>query len=532
MLKPSAVVCRFSCRTLLRWAACCLLAISASCKKPAPVPVKVDPPRLVVLLVIDQMRGDEVEAYGSLWHYGFRRLRDEGRWYTHGYHTHGRTETAAGHAVLGTGELPVHNGVVDKTMYWRDRHAVLGVCDLGKDPCTPDALAVPTLGDRLKAAVPGARVVALAEKARSASLLGGRRADLVAWQDEKQMSLVGRTQGVPGVPDWLGLLYARLAAPDRIARIWELPRLPEPFASRPDSADGKEGCGHGSTFPHHLTATAGADLVAQWHCTPDSDRAVAEMALQVARHMELGKDDVPDLLLVSLSAVDIVGHAFGYESRERVAVLTELDRQLGDLLDGLRAWVGPRLLVALSADHGVAPRVATARAMGQQSGRVPPEELQQLAEKALQDLGPGPHVAAVTYPFVHLTDMPEPERANAAAKVAAALRAMPQMYKAWTQRELAADPDPIAALMRANAYPERSGDVILALKPYYAPGTSEAGATHGTPWEYDRQVPVLLWGEGVVAGRVDQEVAVIDMVRTLSDRLGLPADPNGGKPLP
>ena len=511
-------------------AAGCLLALGGACKKAAPV--QVEPPRLVVLVVVDQLRGDEIAAYGALWHYGFRRLRDEGRWYTRAFHTHGRTETAAGHAVLGTGELPMYSGVVDKTMYFPERQQVFGVCDLGQDPCTPDALRVPTLGDRLKTALPGARVVALAEKARSASLLGGKLADQVVWHDEKQIGLVGRTAGKPGLPSWLNLFYTRVAAPDRIARIWELPRFPEPFASRPDPADGKAGCGHGDSFPHRLTATEGANLVAQWHCTPDSDRAVVETALQLMRHLELGKDATPDLLLVSLSAVDIVGHAFGYESRERMAVLTELDRQLGDLLDGLRAWVGPHLLVALSADHGVAPRVATARAMGQQSGRVASKDMQARAEAALADLGPGPHIAAMTYPFIHLVDMPAAVRAKAAARVAQALRTMPEMYKAWTQTELASDPDPIAGLMRANAYPGRSGDVILALKPYFAPGDNEMGATHGLPWDYDRQVPVLLWGEGVAAGRVDQEVAVVDMVRTLGDRLGLPADPNGGKPLP
>ncbi|HET6344231.1 MAG TPA: alkaline phosphatase family protein [Myxococcota bacterium] len=509
-----------------------LLAAVASltaCKK-SPGTTAPQPPRLTVLIVIDQLRGDEIDAYSTLWHYGMHTLRDMGRDYAKTFHTHGRLETAAGHATLGTGELPRYNGVVDKSMYIPAQGKQVEVCHFGATPCDPNVLLVPTLGDRLKAAVPNARVVALAEKDRSATLLGGKRADLVAWIAGDRIGLVGRTHGVPGLPGWLDEFFGRIAAGDRIARLWELPRLPEPFASRPDSAPGESDCGHGLTFPHRITTTDPAALVHQWRCTPDSDRAITELALYVARRMELGTDDTPDLLLVSLSAVDLIGHSYGYESLERVAVLTELDRQLGDLVEGLKQLVGPRLLVALSADHGVAPKIPAARAAGHASGRVPDSELTAAVEKGLAGFGAGPHVADLAFPFLYLTEGPDkPARARAAV---AALKAHPAVYKAWTPDALAADPDPIAALMVGSYNPTRGGDVIIVHREYFQSGSSESGAQHESPWAYDRHVPGLLWGDGVTPGRVESPVAVIDLIRTLSDRLGLPPDPHGGEPLP
>lgn len=523
---------RLACFVLL------LLALSA-CKKKAEVPTAPPPapPKLTVLIVIDQLRGDEIGADGALWKEGFKRLRDEGRWYKNAMHTHGRTETAAGHATLGTGVLPKWHGIVDKRFYDEPAGKSEGVCDLGPLPCDPRVELAPSWADRLKAQSPHSRVVALSEKARSASLLGGHNADLAAWVADASITLTGRYKenGASGpLPGWLNLFFNRIASPEQIARIWELPRLPQPFASRVDDALGELDCGHGVTFPHRLTATSGKALVDQWRCTPDSDRSIAETALFVARHMELGLHEAPDILLVSLSAVDVVGHSYGFESLERVAVLTELDRQLGDLLDGLQQLVGPHLLVALSADHGVAPRVSAAREQGHDSKRIDIETLENNVRAALaQDFGPGEFIAALEFPF--LTLKPHDKRRDMARRAAETLSGDAAVYKAWTTYDLPKDNDPVAQLMANNLYAGRSGDVAVVLKPFTLPvwrDTGEGGTNHGTPWPYDRHVPVLLWGDGVTPAHIDKEVAVIDLVRTLSDRLGLPVDPHGGQPLP
>ena len=522
-----------------------LLSLSTcrGCSQPAATSAPVGgppapPPRLVVVIVVEQMRGDEFIDDDALWAGGMRRLRQEGQIWRQAMHGHGRTETAAGHASIATGVLPDVHGVVNRTMWSAQDRALRDVCDWGPTPCEPLALQVPTLGDRLKARWPGARVVSLAAKPRAASLMGGLHADLVAWHGRDAMALLGRQAGVPGVPNWLQAFFGQAAGRDTMARIWELPRLPAAFAQRPDRAEGELDCGHGLSFPHRLgDDVQGEALMAQWSCTPDSDRVVAETALVVAQRLQLGQDEAPDLLWLSFAANDLVGHHYGIESLERVATLTQLDRQLGELMQGLQALVGPRLLVALTADHGVAPKVVNARAAGHPSGWVDPAGLEAAVEAALASRwGPGPHVAALDFPFLSLTDAAGAARPMAARRAAEVLQQQPHVHGAWAVADLpaAAAAEPSAALLLRSVYPGRSGDVVLALAPFFSPGAGSGalgGAAHGSPWPYDRHVPLVLWGDGVGPGASDAPVAVVDLMRTLADRLDLPVEPRGGRPL-
>ena len=517
------------------------LAAGLGCRRLPPPPTAAAdlPPRLTVVVVVDQMRGDELDTYAALWRGGLGRLRQEGQIWRRAEHGHARSETAAGHATIATGVLPRVHGVVNKSMYTRERGRVTDMCDWGSGPCAPVALAVPSLSDRHRARWPAAKIVALSQKPRAASLMGGQQADLVAWHAPAAMALEGWQGGQPGLPDWLQIFFGQAVRRDTMARIWELPRLPEPFASRPDRAAGELDCGHGLVFPHQLSAVAqGAALMAQWACTPDSDRAVAETALTVARQLGLGQGTAPDLLWLSFAAVDVVGHHYGIESLERPAVLTELDLQLGDLMDGLQALVGPRLLLVLTADHGVAPKVAAARAAGEDSGWVDPAGLVAAVEAALTPMfGPGPHVAALDFPFLSLTDAAGSRRPAAVRAAAAVLGRQAHVHRAWVTAELAVATthEPLARLMQASLYPGRSGDVALVLQPFYSPGSGASalgGANHGSPWSYDRHVPLMLWGDRVSPGSSDAEVGVIDLMRTVADRLLLPVDPRGGQPLP
>ncbi|MEE8408311.1 MAG: alkaline phosphatase family protein [Myxococcota bacterium] len=511
-----------------------VLACASGCKRS---PSGSDVPRLTVLIIVDQLRGDELETYRPLFRHGLKRLLDEGRWYSNAMIDHGRTETAAGHATVATGVRPRVHGIIDKWFYDRATARVQYVCANNDQTCGTDYLMAPTIGDRLKESSRVSRVVALAQKPRSAMLLGGRRADLVAWAQPSPVGMLGRQNGVQGVPQWLNRFYVQVAGHDRINYLWELPRLPERFASRRDAGADELDPGHGIVFPHHLPETAvGEDRYWGWFASPDADRALQETAAHVVRRMELGRGEAPDLLLVSFGAFDSIGHAFGPESLERVASFVEIDRQLGDLLEALRTSVGRRLLVALTSDHGVAPTPHQARALGHASARVSPESLAAVADAALAGrYGGSAHVAAVLGPFITLTSIPEAERRAAAATVATALRNHPAVHAAWPVSALKSEHDPLARLMYESAHPTRAGDVAVVLEPYHAMRTKwrgEKGAEHGTPWPYDRHVPILMWGDGVEPGRVDTEVTLVDLTRTLGDRLGLEPVRGGGKPLP
>ncbi len=492
-------------------------------------------------MVVDQLRGDELEAHDQLFRYGLRRLLDEGRWYRRAMHGQARTETAAGHATISTGLYPRHHGVVDTKIFSPELGRVQRVCDFGDGPCDPDVLLEPTIGDRLKQRYPTAKVAALSHKRHSAMLLGGRRADLVAWgrsfAQDPEAAIEGRMADGSPLPQWLRLFRQRVASPNRINRIWELPRLPPPYDGWPDDGPDEVDIGHGTTFPHHLPGSddLGA-LYWSWFCTPDNDRALVDTAQQVAKRLELGDDDTPDLLAISLAGFDAIGHTFGPQSLERVAAFTELDRQVGDLLDSLTRLAGSRVLVAFTSDHGIAPTPTAARAAGHTGERVRPETLSDVVQTALTaELGPGQWVRAVTFPFIHLADLPAERRADALGAAVSALNALPPVHRAYATKDLAQPSNELERLLHATIHPERSGDLVVVLEPYSAQWQArrgEHGAEHGTPWPYDRHVPFILWGDGVTPGRIDDEVAVIDGIRTLADRLGLPVDERGGSPLP
>ncbi len=486
-----------------------------------------EPPRLVVVLVVDQLRGDEIERFRPLWRRGMARLRKEGRWYREARHGHGRSETAAGHATIATGLHPRWHGVVDKVMYDEPSGELRTVCDYGHGPCDPVVLLAPTLGDRLKVMAPAARVVAVSGKARSATLLGGTRADLVAWPDRPPQVLLGRT-ATGKLPSWLTRAWAHLASPERLAAPWRLPVLPKDLPLPPDAAGGEQDIGSGITFPHRAQGT-GADAHAlAWKVTPDFDAATLEIAIRAARELQLGADDVPDLWLLSLSGFDYIGHAYGPDSLERVAALAALDEHIESVLVAARLLAGDRVLMALTSDHGTAPTVATAQARGLKSGRISVEDL--LDHIAQYEPGA---VAALWPPYVTLTA--KARERGAAAGVCAALKKHPAVAAAWPVANLALTKDEPGRLMLANSHPERSGDVAFVFAPYFAafdPSEGALGAEHGSVWDYDRHVPVMLWGTGVVRGEVRARVEVIDLMRTLADQLGLPADPRGGKPLP
>lgn len=513
-------------------------------------------PKLSVFLVVDQLRADDLWAHRHLFRYGFKRLLDEGRFFVAAMHGHARLETASGHASLATGLLPKDHGVVDKIIYDAELQKNMRVCSYGpksngpksngleggsKEACYPHILKAKTLGDRLKKTYPGAKVVSLAQKDRSAMLMGGFDGDAVVWADRKDMGLLlGRmkraTGGYGPISKDVADFYADIASSDRMARIWEKPNLPPRYAGWKDDAQGEVDCGHGTVFPHRIKPELqNRELYEAWFSSPDSDRAWVDLALFLARKFELGKDETPDLLALSLGATDAIGHCFGPDSLERIAGLVELDRMVGDLLDGLDAWMGPNWVLGLSSDHGVGHTVASRRARGQRAERLDSKKLVAWLEDALAvggEFGPGPFVEAYHFPF--LTLKKHAKQAALAKHTAALLRGYPGVFASWSHASLADAAEPQAAQIRANLYPGRSGHVSVLYAPHISPKGrgGDAGAHHGTPWTYDRNVPVLIRAPHMQPGLDPSPVQAIDLSRSLADSMGLEVDPRGGSPLP
>lgn len=495
-----------------------------------PLMAQASPPRLVLLIVVDQMRADELFPGGETWPGGFGRLTRNGRVFERAYHGHGHTETATGHAVIATGLHPRLNGIPGKHLRERGSGSSRKPCNLEEGPCDPSWLAVPTLGDRLKVQSPKSRVVAIAFKPRAALLLGGTRADLTVWirLDPLRIEVSSRLWLSP--PQWLKTVFREATMPDKRFATWTLPWLPAGWAHRPDHGLDEADPGYGTTFPHPIPE--GRDDL--WALSPDADRVVLDLALAAAENLQLGSDEAPDLLMVSLAATDAVGHLFGPDSLERAATLALLDQRLDRFLETLWWRTRGEMMVMLTSDHAVTSTVWRLRAEGQSGGRVKATDLASVVSKGLlTQSGLNGCVERVDGPYLWLAPACRDSRTVAAA--ASILASHPAVYAAWPVSELSTSTDRVAALLWENTFPGRTGEVAFALKPGWHledPSTGGLGAEHGSPWEPDRWVPLVLWGHGIVPGRIADDVLIVDAIRTLSDRLGLDPIPGGGQPLP
>lgn len=495
-------------------------------------------PRLAVLLVVDQLRADLLDRYADVFTGGLARLREGGFHFRHTTHDHAITLTAPGHATLSTGTLPWKHGVVANAWFKQDGgswQAVENVLDPSR-PLVHDASLVGAsprvlerdgLGDWLAAAHPDARTVSVSAKARAAVLMGPRSGGLAVWFDEVDGRFVTSTHYAEAEPDWLAD-FNRAVLPtmggDWVWRL-EVPVRYRPLA-RPDPAP-YEGDGVHTTFPHRYEDHA--YLVDQgqpwvwWATTPELDRATRLLAQRAAEEAELGADSVPDLLAISLSQTDRVGHAYGPLSLEQLDNLYRLDREVGALLDWLDQRYGRQgYVLALTADHGVADNPEAVRARGGEALRVSRDSalvLQQRLNEVAAQVG-----------AAGARDLPE-----------ALVRTLPEISwvaQAWSTGSLAElreatrsgapPPDSMALFQARSHFPGRytgllaRQEVELRLTPNTLTWAYPRGTTHGSPYLYDRQVPFILLGGGIPAGATDRRASTTDVAPTLARILGIP----------
>jgi hypothetical protein len=518
------------------------VALGAFALAPRPAAQTAPParPRLLVLVVVDQMRADYLTRLASRFNAGFRRLLDEGAVFEQAFYPYLNTVTCAGHATIGTGALPKTHGAI--LNQWYDREA------RGLRTCTDDAtvssytyghaqpsrghsaaaLRVPTLGERLRQQWPDARVVTFSMKARSALMMAGKGATAATWLGARGWQ--SSTAFGPPRPELTKYIAAHPYTADD-DEVWDR-LLPLDTYTGADAGVGERPeFGWTRLFPHPLGGAPGR-FHDRWEESPYSDAYLGRMAEAAIREFRLGQRDAVDLLGVSFSATDLVGHAFGPESHEVQDTLLRLDRTLGALLTTLDTLVGrDGYVLGLSADHGVARIPEATRAAGGTGGRVPLASVRAAVEKTLAPLGQGPHVDRVEYTQIYLTPAAR-ARATAAtlAPAIAAVKALPGVGTVvWHGAIDDASNGVPAALREAvrNSYdPERSGDLSVVPAEHWilVPGASPEGGdgtTHGTPHSYDQHVPLVLLGRGFPAGRYAARVSPADIAPTLAHTVGL-----------
>ncbi len=491
----------------------------------APTPPRPRP-RLVVLVVLDQMPVRAFARARPHFKGGFARTVAEGALRI-GRYPYANTVTAAGHAFLATGAPPAESGILQNE--WWDRAAGREVFSVdagdGKG-ASPGNLRTEGVGDVLAAASGGsAKIVGLSWKDRGAILPVGRRPTAAVWFDVKTLGFA--TSAYYGaLPAFAERANRERPITRHVGAVWKPTLAPPVLSSLCDDAAPGEGDFHGlgTRFPHRLPSAPGHAFGRALAATPFAVDALFELAADAAEALDLGGDDVPDLLTVSVSATDMQAHATGADSCEAIEVLLAADRAFGVLLARLEQRTKGRLAVVVSSDHGgVALPEHTVAELG-----VPVTELRAPTDRGIAALVKARLPMGWRAEFLHpwlwlLPTVPAPaprERAIAAAKEA--LLALPPVLSVWTEADTRRPGDALAGTVARSWDPTRAGDLYVLLRPgavfdeQYVTG---GGTTHGTPWDSDVHVPVVVWGAPVAPSAGPIPMARVPA--TLADLLGV-----------
>lgn len=519
----------------------CLVSAAASAAEP----------RLVVSISVDQYCQDYLVRFADNFADDglLARVKSKGACYPHCHHRHAYTVTAPGHSVQMTGAYPNVNGIIGNDWYDRttgkNRYCVadpsvevVGISE-GK-PMSPNSLLVDTVGDMLKMKHGDrCKVIGVAIKDRAAILMSGRRADAAYWLEKNKW--VTSTWYRSDLPGYLRVMNEQDAIGRYHGEVWKLSLPAERYYNKQD--DGKyenPPARFDNQFPHEL-AKAG-DLNADKYgdqvlFSPFGNDYTLLAAREIIVGEGLGKDDVPDLLTINLSSNDYVGHAFGPNSREVEDMTYRTDRQLGQFAAWLDENIGAgQWTLTLTADHGVAPIPEEAATWNLPAKRSPLGSLGEVQKKLEVELrkvidmqeGDETLVTKVDEHQVFLRDghprLAGENWAKAQRIVRDWLVQQPYVAYARTREDLlAGSSDKLDQMLRRSFHPRMSGDVVYVLAPYCITGGSGKGTTHGSPWHYDTNVPLLLLGSGIQHGTYHRRAAPACLASTVAALFGVNA---------
>lgn len=518
----------------------------------ARVVAQAERPRLVVFISVDQFRREYISRYGGRWTAGLARLVKEGAFFEQAAYPYFHTITCAGHATMSTGVYPATHGL--PLNGWWDRATGREVaCTDDSDakaighkagPKAPTGghsahlLRAPTFADVLREQVtPTPRVVTMSMKPRAAIMMAGHAGDAVLWYTPEGGPTTSTAYTAKPIP-FASTFAQNNPTTAELTGEWKRLLPDAAYQNEDDGVGENPPDGWTSTFPHPLTQTrTDGRVMSYWQSTPAADAFLAHLGMAAVDDMKLGRDRL-DYLAISFSELDTTGHAFGPDSHEVQDVLLRLDRAIGELLDHLDAKVGKgRYVVALTGDHGVAPIPERSKSQGQDAGRVNLKALAIELDAALSARwGKATYVSKIIYTDIYFApgvyDRLEKDRA-AMAEVVGIVERTPGVAEAIRRDQIeapaAAGDDPALVALRYSRVPDRSGDLFLVPRPYWI--TNASGTTHGTPQAYDREVPVLLFGAGIKAGRYSEPATPVDIVPTLAALTGVHMPKTDGRVL-
>jgi predicted AlkP superfamily pyrophosphatase or phosphodiesterase len=523
---------------MMRWCAALALLLSIS--------AFARPPKLTLFISVDSLGSDVFQRNRSRFKYGFARLLNEGAYFPVAKYEVAECVTGAGHATLTTGAWPWRHGVVGNRFYNRatgkvepifadDKHPILDA-PLGNDDVSPANLLAETLSDHLRAstALKGKSVV-ISGKGRSAVPMAGRLGD--AWWFHEQVGrFVTGTWYRKEAPAWVKAFNDKKLPDTYQGKRWELVGAPKDYVGDDDRPFESDWYGMGRTFPHPLNGglpSPGPAAYSALASSPMMSEVVVEFAKAALEGEQLGRDDVPDLLSISFSSLDRTYHLYGPMSWETQDSLVRLDKALGDLLAAAEKAAGGKqnLVVVLSADHGGANIPEEWAAVGLDGVRVAPDTIKKgLNEELEKKFGAANLLVAIDEVDLYLDPkVLEAKKLDGQAvrrAAAAWLGRQPDIQFAVARDDLdTLDRSGVAVGLRHSFHPDRSGDVLMVMKPFHVLESEARGTSHGTPWSYDAEVPLFLLGRGVKSGVYGTTVRTIDIAPTVSAlmEMGSPA---------
>jgi len=501
----------------------------------------INAPRLTVVISIDQFRRDYVGRFSDLFLQpnsregvgGFRWLAERGAQFVNSAYTHVPTVTAPGHSIIGTGSNPSLTGIIGNEWYDRATGKVMYcVSDpdskdilTGQPSSSPKNLRVSTFCDELERSTGGmSRTASVSFKDRAAILMAGRSADDVVWLDVKEgrWTTSDFYEKSGRLPEWASAINAEKRPDTFKGKSWtpslssdtlkraSIPEKP----SMPDS--------FGKTFPHPIPD--GESFYSNWQRTPWGNEFVLDSALSAIRALAMGKDNIPDLITINLSTNDFVGHWFGPDSPEVMDLTVATDKYLASFFRAIDHWVGLKnTMIVLTADHGVMPMPEEFTKNGQPGGRMDYARLVADLKNAVRDeFGDRAEILNTNSQAVYLKVEEGDEEGGDFDTVAMFvrdwLRKQPEVYAAFSKWEFEEQKLPetsVTKFAECSYFPGRSPDVTFFTRPGFMLSSSHSGTTHGSPWIYDRAVPLLMAGKWVQPGKHTDECGPKDIAATL-----------------
>jgi len=499
-------------------------------------------PRLVLLIVADQFSYNYLARYQDRFGSGgLRALQDRGAVFTNCKFADATTQSAVGHSIISTGAYPWSTGIIADQWYDPGHgKTISATIDEGAQPVGGTGTAFSTrlmngttIGDQLKLLSNGrSKVITVSLEPAAALLLAGRLATNAYWWDERTGTFVTSSQYGHELPSWVQAFNDQRYAEKFVGKQWQrlMPEGQYGASTRDDYPYERSIAGDGKQFPHTIGTTAGEAFNIAFVKTPWANDMLVDFSKEAIEREALGQHADPDLLAIGFSAGGYLGEAFGPYSQECEDLCLRLDQALAGLLQYLDQKVGSsNYLVVFTSDHGVAPIPEFLKERGAEGGRIDPKVFKTLLNSALTGrLGQGEWIEAFEPPNLYLNantiakqNYRQPDVEALAAKMVHSVPGIADAYAAFQFYTNQLPNGPLLDAIRKSYYWGRSGELYVVPKPGFIFDSEINGTKSGSPYNYDCQVPLIIAGTGVQAGRYGTSASPADIAPTIAGILGI-----------